>query len=143
MLPGNSNPDILTYYVVFRDVFRRSKTFVVEVGPLCSYDEAFFAPGSNFPALDGCNTEIRDSSFQLNRTIATVSKFARGGAIAAQPRLVRGEGGGGGRGQAAGVEAEQPARGDGADLGAQRHGEVVVGRRQREEAGRDHRGPSR
>lgn len=35
-------------------------------------------------ALDGCNTEIRDSSFQLNRAIATVSKFARGGAIAAK-----------------------------------------------------------
>lgn len=54
--PATATPDILTYYVVFRDVFRRSKTFVVEVGPLCSYDEAFFAPGSNFPALDGCNT---------------------------------------------------------------------------------------
>jgi hypothetical protein len=35
-------------------------------------------------ALDGCNAKIRDSSFRLNRAIATISKLARGGAIAAK-----------------------------------------------------------
>jgi hypothetical protein len=57
-LPGNRRPEIVTYYVVFRDYDLLPATYTVELkGPAgCSYDGERYAVGDSFKSSDGCNT---------------------------------------------------------------------------------------
>lgn len=57
-LPGNTRPEIQTYYIVVREYRHRPATFTVTLtgAPTCSYDGQTWQLGDSFPSTDGCNT---------------------------------------------------------------------------------------
>src|SRR5579859_7429384 len=47
-LPGNSNPDIITYYVIFRDYWLNDATFTVSLAQKVCVDNVFCIQGSHW-----------------------------------------------------------------------------------------------
>jgi hypothetical protein len=47
-LPGNTNPDIITYYIIFRDYWMDSATFVVSLAQKACVDKVFCIQGKHW-----------------------------------------------------------------------------------------------